>query len=321
MAQLFRRAIARRRKFIFMVVAVSLVLFLMIPLFEVVSSVVSPGQLEPRLWKSVLRLWRHSLPPILADADFLIACVGDSHTEGAGAALGFDYPSQLELQLNAANPAKWYQVINLGVSGFNTSEAVDRAIEFLEKTARKPDLLIFSAGFNNAWNIEGASILPVEIRDKGNIAAWEYVLAHSRTYKLAKITGARIEALRHDRTTRPFSDEVEFLREWITYDLQRLSDAASRFGTEVVLLTYAASDELFLTWGDQTFRDFSRKNKLLLIDVNRFGFQNSEPLTAPSRWLAADWHPNRHGYARIAYLIVQALQGSASQLFDEAGAS
>jgi lysophospholipase L1-like esterase len=323
-AKVFQKAMALRRRMLFAVVAIVLVLLLLFLLFEIVSALVSPRLPEPKMGKNFKGLWRHELPPITPEADFLIVCAGDSHTEGAGAVLGFDYPSQLELQLNAVNPAKRYQVINLGVSGFNTSEAADRTIEFLRKTPRKPDFVIFSGGFNNAWNLKGASILPDEIRRKGNIAAWEYVLARSQTYKLSQVAGARLAALRRGESTGPTfvdvnADDAEFLRGWITHDLQRLYDASCRAGADLALLNYAYAGEKYQDWGDRAFGEFAKEFKLLMIDVHWFGLPEAEELATPSRWLAPDWHPNRYGYARIAFLIVQALQEGSARLFDKAG--
>jgi lysophospholipase L1-like esterase len=78
-----------------------------------------------------------------------IACVGDSITAGVGAAKGWDYPSQLQRMLGAAD----YSVRNFGVSGatllrngdrpYDTRPAFKAALDF------KPDVVILMLGTND----------------------------------------------------------------------------------------------------------------------------------------------------------------------------
>lgn len=310
-----RRIISLRRRIVFAVVAVALGLLVVALGFEVVAKALAPRALEVKLGTDFEGLWRHDLPTISPETDVLLACAGDSHTEGAGAPLGFDYPEQLSLQLNAKDPQRRYQVLNLGVSGYNTSQAADRAINLLETVPRLPNVLLFCAGFNNMWNLEGASILPQEIREKSQKKSWEYLLAHSRAFKLTQITAARLAAFgdfaESGQPVNPFSgasaDEADFLREWITFDLNRLWAATREKNVRLVLLTYTTTDAVFQSWGERAFREFAAAQGLLLIDVNSFGLPRAARFTAPSRWLAPDGHPNCFGYARIAHLISEEL--------------
>jgi len=310
-----RKVLSLRRKIFFTSIAVVLGLLLLVVAFEAVARVMSPAAPVAELGTRFRGLWRHRLPPISPETNVLLACAGDSHTEGAGAPLGFDYPAQLSLQLNAKDPQHVYQVLNLGVAGFNTSQAVDRAIRFLDTTPRQPASLIFCAGFNNQWNLEGASILPVGIRQKSQKESWEFLLAHSRTYKLTQITVERLAAFGDfsdsGERENPFSgaspDEADFLSQWITFDLNRLWEVTRGKKVRLVLLTYTTTNDIFRTWGDRAFREFAAAKGLALIDVTSFGLPNAGEFTAPSRWLAADWHPNRLGYARVAHLVSDAL--------------
>jgi len=300
-----------RRKIGFSIVLLVFGIMVLIVLFEVViNHLLAPDPLEVRLGIKYSGLWRNKLPEIRPDTDILIACAGDSHTEGAGAPLGFDYPSQLELQLNANYPESNYQVINLGVSGYNSSQATDRAIDYLKTSFKSPDFLIFCAGENNIWNLEGASCLPEEIKNASDHARWEYFIAHYHSYKLTTITAERIKTLWRAGNDQPLSlvneDEIQFLTKWIIYDLNRLYETCQSTKTKLILLNYWKnhSSRIFIN----TFEQFSAQHNLMMIDVSNLNLPTKKPLSAQSRWISADYHPNQYGYARIVLLIINQLK-------------
>jgi lysophospholipase L1-like esterase len=115
-----------------------------------------------------------------SDGDkFRIFCIGDSNTYGAGVPRDQSYPAQLEKVLNAAAGEERFDVVNLGVPGSNSAQALHRLPKYLR--AYKPHLVIVLAGVNDYWN-------PAEVDDQGERTFGERLnrlLLHLRTYRLA----------------------------------------------------------------------------------------------------------------------------------------
>jgi len=85
----------------------------------------------------------------------LVLCVGDSWTEGIGAAVGNAYPDQLERLLDADPATADVCVVNRGRSAQNTAlmlESLHGQIEALH-----PDLILVLCGHANQWNFHGGA--------------------------------------------------------------------------------------------------------------------------------------------------------------------
>jgi acyl-CoA thioesterase-1 len=74
----------------------------------------------------------------------VIVAIGDSMTAGYGVAPEFSYPAQLEKELNKRGYP--YRVVNLGVSGSTSTQALGRVNRAM---AANPDIVIIQLGGND----------------------------------------------------------------------------------------------------------------------------------------------------------------------------
>ncbi len=124
---------------------------------------------------------------------YVVVCVGDSYTACPGVPAGGTYPSQLEQMLNAASPDHRFQVLNLGLSGQNTTSLLDELPGNLERY--RPHVVVLMTGGANLWDYSGmhafqdANSASARLRD---------LLYRVRIFKLA-----RLLALRFTRTGDP----------------------------------------------------------------------------------------------------------------------
>ncbi|MDD5730481.1 MAG: GDSL-type esterase/lipase family protein [Candidatus Omnitrophica bacterium] len=114
-------------------------------------------------------------------SDYVILCLGDSFSEGIGAAPDKSYPSQLR-ELIANNfqgmPVK---VVNMGMGAYNSSMLLDKFSECVYRV--KPDLVIILAGSANIWSSLGY------MRYKNNrfLSVGEEFLYSFKVFKLVKL--------------------------------------------------------------------------------------------------------------------------------------
>ena len=78
-------------------------------------------------------------------APTVIVAIGDSMTAGYGVDVESSYPAQLEKELNRSG--KVYRVVNLGVTGSTTGQAMGRLSRAM---AADPDMVIIQLGGNDA---------------------------------------------------------------------------------------------------------------------------------------------------------------------------
>jgi len=124
-------------------------------------------------------LYRYPDPRLPADpGDFGdVWCLGDSHTQGAGAPPGMSYPQQLEGLLSARQPT---HVLNLGYGGTNTSQQLHRLRAALSRAT--PKTLIYMGGINNGWKWSGVDWKTLYAAHGPRGVAQSF-LQRSRTYK------------------------------------------------------------------------------------------------------------------------------------------
>lgn len=130
-----------------------------------------------------LREHRNQLLDKGCGSDFIILCLGDSFTFGAGASSGKDYPAQLEGILNSTSVNKKFKVINIGQGSYNTAQILREFRNILQQ-GLKPDLVTCLGGSANYWNYWGYQTY---LKSNNFISAVNDFLYRVRIYKLAKI--------------------------------------------------------------------------------------------------------------------------------------
>lgn len=122
--------------------------------------------------------------------DFNILCVGDSFTYGLEVSLEESYPRQLESILNKVQQKRHINVINLSISGYNSSQCLG----FLEAKFDfyNPKIILVMAGMNNCWNFVDSSYFQIKQFRYSNPLNFrmrfiDALLCRLRTYKLIKV--------------------------------------------------------------------------------------------------------------------------------------
>lgn len=84
----------------------------------------------------------------------VVLCVGDSYTYGTSVSHSGTYPAQLEEHLNRYDPGGRYRVVNQGVPGMNSAQAVAALPIWLDEL--DPDAVVVWIGANNWFNRTGS---------------------------------------------------------------------------------------------------------------------------------------------------------------------
>jgi lysophospholipase L1-like esterase len=126
------------------------------------------------------------------DPQRAILCVGDSFTEGVGAAPGYSYPHQLGRRL--AQGGTGPRVINAGHSGQNSAELLESLPELLHE--HRPRWVAILVGTANTWDFYG-------FREGGrgrHLRGWlRDRVANTRLYRLGRLLGQRWRFSRLDQ--------------------------------------------------------------------------------------------------------------------------
>ena len=109
----------------------------------------------------------------------VVLCVGDSHTYGLPLPEQESYPSQLQVQLDAAYGDGTFRVVNLGIPSVNSGFVLNRLERQIVQF--EPKLIIVWVGINNLWNA-------VEMQAGADVSlGWRRQLQHSKLFRLASI--------------------------------------------------------------------------------------------------------------------------------------
>jgi lysophospholipase L1-like esterase len=152
-----------------------------------------------------------------APGTYRIAAIGDSLTHGSGGPRENSYPEQLQQLLEARATGTRFEVLNLGVPGYNIEQVVERfrvrALPF------QPDAILYGYVLNDpqAFSIEAEALRTlrdevergVETDARGPLGRW---LAHARLYQLARQWSLRRSSLAALRAQMPNDPAYEAAR-------------------------------------------------------------------------------------------------------------
>ncbi|HPQ69466.1 MAG TPA: GDSL-type esterase/lipase family protein [bacterium] len=251
-----------------------------------------------------------------ADADeFVILCVGDSHTQGVDAPPGLSYPSQLANLLNKNHRPTRYRVINYGVPGANSSQALLRLRELYAKGGTTPAVVIVNVGKNNDHNFQEARFwLDERMKTQPLRAQLEYLLQHAKVYRLGEIA---MRNLRERLTTPTDSadkyllDEPPLLDRWLQQDYRAMIELVRANRGRVVLLNYFMP----VAYVDRAMTAIAAETGAPLVDVVWFRL----PRVAIRSLVGPTAHPNERGYAAVARFVLEGLQ--ENNLLDQPSSS
>jgi lysophospholipase L1-like esterase len=245
-------------------------------------------------------------------AAYRILCIGDSSTYGLGSSdrERQSYPSQLQRILSSANASR-VQVVNLGLPGINSSQALDVLESNLERY--RPNLVIACAGVNDPWNMTGSHLLThyragffrkIELRAR-------YWIENLRIYRFVKLC-LRGRKRRFDAETVASNDELmpdrreqrAALALELKENLGAMRLAAEEHGASIVFLEYHSDG-----WSNPEIEihRIYRELQLSFVPLHDY-FRELDRQGRPIRSEDA-WHPNDEGYRLLAERVSNYLDG------------
>jgi len=260
-----------------------------------------------------------------------IVALGDSHTFGAGVAPEDSYPLQLQQILDERAPQTW-SVVNVGVPGMNTAQALSRLPAHVSRF--DPEVVVLWVGCNNAWNWA-----EVDSGPRGWRARLEGIALRSRLYRLIRVRmhdrqSDRLAELSEEKDSErqlaPSGDEIpESYRQGIGGVRERLAqdkrehvaDAAMEARTEAdfrAMAEYAraADVELILVEYPGHFGAFLPANRAMRRVAEEYDLDIIDSRSAarrvpkPQRKFIWAYHPTGPIYHEIALDLANALQAS-----------
>ncbi len=247
---------------------------------------------------------------------FRIAITGDSVTMGTGVEEEFTYSAQLQELLEAESSDRRHEVLNVGVAGINTQEAIKR----LERTiaAYHPHLVVYGFTINDIKN-RGYERRRSQADEDETIAYWKWAekISNSRSY-LWRVIGPRLVFLLVRRTPRLTAHQQEMLhnyfenpRAWAEFErgIDRFGALARSHGICAVVFVHTSFDELndrhpYLGVYEMVEKS-ARERGLYVIQ----SFSDLEGRRPRSLWVGPfDPHPNRDGHAIFAGVLLAGLE-------------
>jgi lysophospholipase L1-like esterase len=258
-----------------------------------------------------------------------VVCLGDSWTEGA---VDGRYPEMLEQRLNQREKRRRYRVVNLGLSGTNSSQAFRRLVSWLDEL--HPDLVVVMTGNNDHWNLSDSEYWTLKEQDMSPsavLAARIRVFGRSlRVVRAASFLWSRARG-------RPTPNEFFSAESPATAPSAQPAPAGGAGAPERASLVAIdrRTHRLVLERNLARFIELSRSKHFALVFMNYFQFhafdvdeiiadfalENGVPLVnqtvrfhqliAPgerSGYLIPDGHPNPRGYAFLTDGLVDVLE-------------
>jgi len=253
-----------------------------------------------------------------SETEFAIRCFGDSFTQGVGASnRDQTYPAHLERFLCARYPRLGVEVINYGLGGNNSSEALASVRSAIDASGKAPTVAVVMIGVNNEWNLHWCSALAEGYAPFPKKLKWLRLLTMFPAEKLATILFLRGKSIlgrgtsaREERWMltfrngegKPLVDSADaearkFIESWLNTDLSRIAAAMRRVGWNLLVAGYHES------WANDYLARFATERNLPFCPPPRGGNEWGE-----RGWLSKDGrHPNDRGYAVFAQNIADCL--------------
>jgi lysophospholipase L1-like esterase len=250
--------------------------------------------------------------PAPAPGVLRIAVTGDSVTMGAGVAEEDAYPARLERRLDARDPGRRHEVLNLGIAGLNARAAIERLLRL--DAAYSPGLAVYGFTVND---IEGPAYTAYE-----PLAARVERLRRYRESPshLLRLLGPRLVELaerilpgRESYAEELHRNYFASPRAWSRFaaSLDRLAGYARAAGLCAHVFVHTSLERL-----DETHpylaiyeRVADAAHERGLTASTSFGAFRGRP--APGLWVSpGDPHPNREAHE----LLAQALEAALAEL-------
>jgi hypothetical protein len=256
---------------------------------------------------------------------FRILCLGDSLTFGAGVASEDTYPKQLELLLNSDRSGK-YEVINAGVSAYDTWQEVDYfkrdGLQF------QPNLVVVGVYANDIVP-RPEKVRPV-IDDSGSprrpglagyfTDRWIHLLKRSR---LLLVLRGRYTSLMNRFSPSPEyqqqvallngSDDSFLARGWKEIDasFRELSTLSRQNGFRVVLVIFPMVEQLVHRYPHSSYpakvKSFADQYRIPYLDMTPVFEKNFKGFS--SLFIEWDGHPNARAYNLTAMELSRFVRG------------
>jgi lysophospholipase L1-like esterase len=250
-----------------------------------------------------------------ARSEFTIACVGDSWTQGRDDGR---YPEILEAKLNARSDGRRYRVVNLGLAGTNSSQALKRLSEQVDQL--RPRIVLVLTGNNDHWNLTDSvywkfadgQLTPAATAQ----ARLRIAVSSLRLYRLARTLVSRLtggptpneffygeaEGLPKAEPFYPAVDPVAHRRQ-LEHNLTRFVELGRDKGAAIVFLTYFHFHGYHV---NEIVADTALRLGVPLVD-NTTLFHTRIPVDRRGEFRVPDGHPSPKGYAFIADNVIDTL--------------
>jgi lysophospholipase L1-like esterase len=201
----------------------------------------------------------------LAPGTQRLLCLGDSTTYGSGVVRAEAWPEVLARELGAP-----VDVVNAGVPGYTAFQCA-RWLE-REGLALEPDIVLVTAGFNDARSWDGRSDEDQAAAMQSEMSGLRGLINSSRAVQLVRETWRALAGESNIDPTLVERSDPRLSPARYRYWLGRIADAATGAGARVAFILWPIGANLARPgdpgWTDhqRALRDFCAERQLLLID-------------------------------------------------------